>query len=117
MGYSYNARAGFALDKLGEILRGPDTADRKASSNGIARTGGFWEHGREQADGSITGTVWKPWAQDVTRVTRAGSFKIDPEGRVLRFPGTTPAERAAAEAFSEAEYVRLYGPHGTGGQF
>ena len=98
-------------DALAAMLRGPANEARKASSNGIARTGGFWETGREQADGAITGTVWKPWAQDKTRVVKAGSFRIEPDGRVSRFPGTTPEERAQAYTQGQAEYTRLYGPH------
>ena len=104
MGYSYTAKAGFVLDALGVILRG-----QNPSSNMIEKTGGFWETGREQPDGAITGTVWRPWEKDPSRVVNAGSFRIEPDGRISRFPGTTKAERMAAESVGATEYTKRYG--------
>jgi len=40
----------------------------------------FWETGREQADGGITGAVYR---MDGGRV---GTFRIDPDGGVFRAP-------------------------------
>jgi len=52
----------------------------------------FWEHkgrkffyeiGREQDDGSITGSIYEDFG-DTCR--RAGAFKINPDGSINRFP-------------------------------
>jgi len=110
MGWSCTAKAHFTLDALKEILRGNLNSSNSIESLRVGGHFGFWECGREQPDGSITGTVWKPWETDPTRVTKAGSFKIDPEGKVLRFPGTSKEVRAEAEAKGMAEYLRVYGP-------
>ncbi len=51
MGYSCAAKARYTLDKLSELIAAP-------MSNGMP-DGGLYEHGRENADGAITGTVWR----------------------------------------------------------
>lgn len=79
MGWSCTAAASNVLDAITkefQVLNGP--------SNGLP-DGGFWEIGRENPDGSITGTVWKPYGD--SHVVRRGSFKIDPYGKIIRFPG------------------------------
>jgi hypothetical protein len=104
MGYSYAAKAGLTLDALATILRG-----KCPSSNSIEKTGGFWEYGREQADGAITGTVVKPWKHDPEKVVKAGTFRIEPDGTITRFPGATKEERMAAESVGAEEYRKRYG--------
>jgi hypothetical protein len=57
------------------------------TSNGL-RFGGstyFYEVGRENVDGSITGTVFEN--TDAPTCHKYGSFKIAADGRVVRFPG------------------------------
>jgi hypothetical protein len=61
----------------------------------------FYEVGRENADGSITGTVWKMVGENGAR--RSGSFRIDNAGTVVRGPSffhrvaeTTPPRGAVA---------------------
>lgn len=44
----------------------------------------FWEVGRENGDGAITGTVWRYVTADSVR--RAGGFRIEPDGSVSRWP-------------------------------
>lgn len=44
----------------------------------------FFEIGREQADGSITGSVFRMVGND--SAIRSGSFKIGPDGDVVRWP-------------------------------
>jgi len=41
----------------------------------------FYEIGRENLDGAITGSVWSMSGR------RIGSFRIEPDGSVTRFPG------------------------------
>jgi hypothetical protein len=84
MGYSCRKDAGDTLDRLGELLSpraagGPSNGFKLAS--GIS---GHWEIGREQADGSITGKVWRETGDGF--VMPAGSFKISPDGKIVRFP-------------------------------
>ncbi len=116
MGYSYTAMAGFTLDAISAILRDevredeivPAAPGSKVGSNSILRNGGFWETGREQADGSITGTVWKAYAPDPSRVTKAGAFKITPDGRIAFFPGTTKSERKWAYGWAVRKYAETF---------
>lgn len=44
----------------------------------------FFERGREQSDGAITGQVFR--FVDSDRVVRATSFRIEPDGTVSRYP-------------------------------
>lgn len=104
MGYSYNVKAGLTLDAIRDILTEKHNLE---TSNGMP-DGGFWETGREQSDGSITGTVWKPWEKDPKMVVKRGGFKISPEGKVLRFPGIGKAIKVEAEAISSNKYSEVY---------
>jgi hypothetical protein len=63
----------------------------------------FYEIGRENADGSITGTVFENI--DGSHARRYGSFKIAADGRVVRFPLLTRDQRIAL-AFKFAELRR-----------
>ena len=44
----------------------------------------FFEIGREQEDGSITGSVFQDISSDTCK--KVGSIKIDPDGKIIRFP-------------------------------
>ena len=84
MGYSCRKDAGDTLDRLAELLS-PRAAGGSTNSFKLANgVEGFWEIGRENADGSITGKVWK--SIDAGHCLPAGSFKISPDGKVVRFP-------------------------------
>ena len=82
MGWSCNAAAGYTMDALSQMC---------VNSTGSSNT---WTHGRdkyffersnvEHDDGSITGSVFK--FGDDGRCRKAGSFKINGEGQLLRFP-------------------------------
>jgi len=61
----------------------------------------FAETGKENADGAVTGTVWR--FVDENRAVKAGSFRIEPNGVVTRFPGVTKAHREAASLIAEAK--------------
>jgi hypothetical protein len=127
MGYSCTAKAALVLDAVQAIF------EQSSPGSGSNRMpgGGFWERGREQADGAITGTTWKLYRvlSEAERleaaakqgcpdhpewignpVTRAGSFKIAADGKIVRFPGLSRAQKAAAEAKGAAEYARKYPP-------
>ena len=44
----------------------------------------FYDTGREQRDGAITGSVFRMSAYG--HATRVGSFRIEPDGTVARYP-------------------------------
>jgi hypothetical protein len=118
MGYSCTAKAAHTLEgvqavvaQVGEkygyltVLPGSNSLPNK----------GFWEIGRENPDGAITGTIWRPlnaaekgrWAhldKLDERVTRAGGFRIEPNGEISRFPGLTKKQRERAELVGERHY-------------
>lgn len=79
MGYSCTQAAGKVLDKISNAAYA-----KTGLSNGL-KDGGFFEVGRENADGRITGMVWKPYSPGF--VVKAGGFCIAPHGKILKFPG------------------------------
>lgn len=103
MGYSYTAKAGATLDAVTKLIR--ETTSYTASN--AMPDGGFWETGRENGDGAITGTVWRPCGADLVR--KRGSFRIEPDGTISRFPGLGAALTTKAEAMGAATYKRIYG--------
>lgn len=135
MGYSCAAAASLVLDAISELIaaelaKRPEFAGKNVSSNAMP-DGGFWERGREQSDGAITGTVYKrtstyspaeraararqmgadvkpEWIGDPCR--RAGSFRIEPDGRVSRFPGIRASLLRRAEQIGAAKYRETFGP-------
>lgn len=49
--------------------------------------GYFWEIGKEQHDGAISGLVFKPYHLDPNKCIKAGTFKIAANGDIVRFTG------------------------------
>lgn len=122
MGWSCNAAASLALDAVSALMRHkadmaypPDSPHRsgadsyrpgEVSSN--ATPAGFWERSNvEHRDGAITGTTWKHVGPD--RCRKAGSFRIEGNGTVTRFPGLTADERAECSAKAKGRYFEAYG--------
>lgn len=101
MGYSSTAKASYTLDAIGKLIAAK-------TSNGMP-DGGFYEVGREQADGAITGTVYRTWPALPLRCERRGSFRIEPDGAVKRFPGLPAALLRKAEQMGAATYKANYG--------
>lgn len=95
MGWSCAKAAG---DKVDAILKANNEESQNTwtNENGVRA---FFEYGREQADGSITGTVYK--FVDATRVVPAGSVKVNADGKVVRFPLLSKAMRKAAKSVIE----------------
>jgi hypothetical protein len=104
MGYSYAAKAGYTLDAITALVT-EYRPDLKASNSTL--DGGFWETGREQKDGAITGTVWRPTG--IAGFVCRGSFRIDPNGAIVRFPAMTTEFKRKAEAAGAARYAANYG--------
>ena len=99
MGYSYRKDAGDSLDLI--IAAKNDLAD--LSSNSWHNDSGchcFYETGRENADGAITGTIWK----ETTKGSGVGfthSFRIAGNGKVIRFPHANKSQRAVIKLINE----------------
>lgn len=94
MGYSCLRDADEALKALVaelEMVNG--------SSNSWAYRGEiyFYETGRENADGAITGTVYRNLPGG-THCRKAGSYRIEGRGGKLRFPCVPARARAAGRA-------------------
>lgn len=106
MGYSYNALSGYALEHITKSLGCGDLGP----SNVFVKNGKkyMYEHGREQYDGAITGVVWK-FLEDGVHVRKAGTFRIEPDGTVTRFPGSTATQRKQATVAAVGEYKRIHG--------
>jgi len=100
MGYSCTAAASFTMDAIGKLIG-------KEVSNAMP-DGGFYERGREQIDGAMTGTVWAGIPGDPNHCRKRGSFRINPDGKVARFPGLKRDMLAKAEQMGEKEYKRIY---------
>lgn len=105
MGYSCSTKAGNKLEAMFE----KDVTGCK-SNNGWIGTKGyycFYEIGRENSDGAITGSVHRSDAKNEKsagsgncRCYKIGSFRIEPDGTITRFPHLTHIMR-------EAEYKIL----------
>ena len=106
MGYSSSAKASMVLDALMAIVR--DTP-----SSNVYRDH-FYEIGRENGSGAMTGNVWRftsgKYGDDKRMAVRAGSFRIDADGKIKRFPATTKEERAVAYAAGMARYNETFKP-------
>ena len=111
MGYSCAAKAGLVLDAIVRITeRASDPTSDGMSGGGFYNSlpgGRWWERGRENGDGAITGTIWgmRPDGQHCFRI---GGFKITAEGRITQFPGLTKEQKAEAMEEGAAEYRRRY---------
>ena len=84
MGYSCTKDAG---DMLGFIRH--QFSDGKTSNGLVIRQHGdvrlyFYEVGKEQADGAVTGTLFQ--SIDETHARKVGSFRINANGTIARFP-------------------------------
>lgn len=99
MGYSQTAASAFASEALIRILQDAH-GDCGGSSNswGTREQFSFFEHGREREDGAETGTVYSHTGRKV------GSYRIEPDGTITRFPGSTAAQRKLAEDRASLKY-------------
>lgn len=105
MGYSCCQRADWVTDAW------KDACIAQTDSQNVFVTRGskyFWEIGRENPDGAITGTIWK-FLPDSDRVRRSGTFRIEGDGEVTRAPkflkNCTPTQEQLDE--KEEEITRL----------
>jgi len=124
MGWSCSALAGRTLDAVSTLYY--------AGSNFLPDGRMYETSRREYDDGRITGTVWGPsgttsvcqWhdgtadrqclqgcggfaePQQRPNIKRAGGFLIDPNGRIVRWPGLSASDKRRAEEMGLAAYRR-----------
>jgi hypothetical protein len=86
MGYSATTEAFKTMDLIGDLL--DQHQPHRVGSNEFWTEGGriaFWEVGREQVDGSMTGSIHVDPTGNGTYV-KVGGFKIHANGNLIRFP-------------------------------
>jgi hypothetical protein len=79
MGYSCTQTAYQTLERY---FSGDDSMANTWRHNGQRY---FYERGRENDDGAITGTVYQ-WRESDNLARKVGSFRIEPDGRATRAP-------------------------------
>ena len=112
MSYSSTIKAGNVLDELIIQLKSAGTKD-SASSNGFYDTSGrfcFYEIGRENRDGAITGKVMRSLKENPNLCSLVGTFRIEPDGKISRFPLSTKNQRSAAETSGLIKYHETFEP-------
>ena len=89
MGYSATAAAFRTIEKLMGEAKGLDHSSGSNCWKDATGRECFYERGREQADGAMVGTVNRETSPGFAK--RIGSFRIEPDGKITRFPGMPPA--------------------------
>jgi glucose/arabinose dehydrogenase len=92
-----------------KILQETSTPETARSSNAWDYKGQtyFYQIGRENADGAITGTVFRN-LPDGEHCRRAGRVRIEPDGTISAWTGSTAAQRARAQQMGAAEFNRIH---------
>ena len=104
MGYSCNTISNLSLEHLISQLQG--AGEETSNSWGEDPNRFFYEIGREQHDGAITGVVRKMIADNRCKV--AGSFRVEPSGIISRFPDSTKKQRNHAFNVACAKFARMF---------
>jgi len=111
MGYSCNRDAARSLDAILKLLQGEGYEGMQNAWIFDGREY-FFERGREQEDGAVTGSVYR---MDGGKV---GGSRIEPDGTISRFPAMTSTQRreakAAAIAYQEKVDAAMLAEHGPG---
>lgn len=92
MGYSCTQDADHMLGLIRHVL----TNGKYSNGIVIGQASYFYDIGKEQDDGSITGQLWMNLTEDTARPV--GSFKISAEGEIVRFPRLSAARRREIQA-------------------
>ncbi len=109
MGYSCTAAAAYTEEAMIEVLHETSTSENQKSSNVWDYNGKrfFVERGREQRDGAVTGTVWR-FLPGNTHCRKAGSVRIEPDGKITRWSGSNAQQRKRAEEQGNATYQQRH---------
>jgi hypothetical protein len=92
MGYSCTVEAGNMLAVIEKMCGAIENKDHVLRIDGKKY---FFERGKEQADGAVTGTLMVMLDDNYCR--KAGSVRINPDGTIARFPKFTAKDKAEAE--------------------
>lgn len=106
MGYSCTARARFTEEIIQERFRHANSGNVFSTDGG--KTTFFTERGREQDDGAITGNVYANLPNGMAR--KVGSYRIDSDGKIIRFSHISKKYWVEMEVLSEKRYVDTYNP-------
>lgn len=87
MGYSCTRDAANALGVIGKFY----ATDGNPNILTIGSEQYFFERGREQSDGAITGTLMLMLPGDFCR--KVGSVRIEPDGTISKLPRASKVER------------------------
>jgi len=104
MGYSCTALAALTLEGL-----------HSQEIRGLLNGKFLIERGREQKDGAVTGKVivlGVPYEKNGIKqwpVIKEASFRIDPDGRIVRMPYVPRETKRIAEEYGRTEFNRLFG--------
>jgi hypothetical protein len=87
MDYSCTTDASYTLGIIGHMF----ATDGNPNVLTIRGERYFFERGREQSDGAITGTLMLMLPDDYCR--KVGTVRIEPDGRITRFPKLSATEK------------------------
>ena len=91
MGYSCTRDAANTLGVIGKFY----ATNGNPNVLTIGKDQYFFERGREQADGAITGTLMVMLPNDYCR--KVGSVRIEPDGTISKFPRMPKVDREEIE--------------------
>jgi len=105
MGYSCTVKADLTLDGIRKLVCNEIQNEFEIDGEKY-----FSEIGRENDDGAITGTIWNIIKEGAWkgRCKKAGSFRIEPDGKIKRFPFISKENKKIAEGYGREEYLKNY---------
>lgn len=94
MGYSCTTAANNTLAVIGKV----HATDGNPNILSIGKDKFFFERGKEQDDGAITGSLMKMLPNDFCR--KVGTVRINADGSIARFPGLSKEDRGQIESYT-----------------
>lgn len=91
MGYSCTQDASHTLGVIGRMF----ATDKNPNILTIKKTQYFFERGKEQTDGAITGSLMEMLPDNYCQ--KVGTVRIEPDGTITRFPKLTATDREEAQ--------------------
>jgi len=105
MSYDCTAKAYLAFEEITKILQDASPS-AKYDEFQYAEKQHFCEIGSSRLDGAVVGAVYE--IIDDSHCKLSGSFHIDPDGHIVRFPGSNRYQRSAAEQRALKRYAEAY---------
>ena len=106
MGYSCSTKANMVLDSLLVLLQSSCPEINSSNTWEKKSIKYFYEIGKENIDGAITGKVQRFVGDNLCKV--AGSFRIESNGKITRFTGSTKQQRKEAETAGLMKFYTTY---------